>query len=242
MAGCSAAGQHGGIPSSIRAFIYDFDDTIVESERINERLFCRLLSRSFGIELSQSDLETLYGISWTGVFEWLRVNKGLVPGRAEVWARFMEIKKEFLSGQRLRSAKGLDRMLSLPVPHAVVSGSTRAELRMMMDNIGLHADMFRFILADEDCPRGKPDPDGFLQALRRLDLPAHEVLIFEDSVPGLQAARAAGMPAAFVSELASGHGASVADICFATLEDAWAMVKERVVETESRGRPPQLRS
>ena len=99
---------------------------------------------------------------------------------------------------------------------------------MMMENIGLSADSFALILCDEDCPRGKPDPDPFLQALRRLGLPAHEVLVFEDSVPGLQAARAAGIPAAFVSELASGHGASVADICFATLGDAWAVVKERV--------------
>jgi HAD superfamily hydrolase (TIGR01509 family) len=229
MAGCESGPRPAGaVPPRIRAFIYDFDDTIVESERINEELFGRLLSGSYGIELSRADVETLYGLSWTGVFEWLGSHKGRLPGRAEVWARFLEIKAEFLSRQRLRSARGLPLMLALPVPHAIVSGSTRAELRMMMENIGLSADSFALILCDEDCPRGKPDPDPFLQALQRLDLPAHEVFVFEDSVPGLQAARAAGIPAAFVSELASGHGASVADICFATLGDAWAVVKERV--------------
>jgi beta-phosphoglucomutase len=230
MAGCeTGSGKQGAVPPRIRAFIYDFDDTIVESERINEELFGRLLSGSYGIELSRADVETLYGLSWTGVFEWLGIHKGRLPARAEVWARFLEIKAEFLTRQKLRSARGLPLMLALPVHHAIVSGSTRAELRMMMENIGLSADSFALILCDEDCPRGKPDPDPFLRALRRLDLPAAEVFVFEDSVPGIQAARAAGIPAAYVAELASGHGASAADTCFATLEEAWFALKESAV-------------
>jgi HAD superfamily hydrolase (TIGR01509 family) len=240
MAGCEVVGTDRGIPLRIRALIYDFDDTIVESERINERLFSRLLSRSYGIELSRPERDTMYGFSWTGVFEWLRVEKGLAPGsRAEVWSRFLRIKEKYLSRRRLRSARGLDHMLKLPVAHAIVTGSTRAELRMMMQNIGLAPESFRFILCDEDCARGKPDPDGFLQALLRLDLPAHEVLVFEDSVPGIQSARAAGIPVAFVSELASEKGASVADICFATLEDAWTAVKGRVVEPKDTPAGPR---
>jgi beta-phosphoglucomutase-like phosphatase (HAD superfamily) len=231
MAGCRDDSRPAaGLPPHIRALIYDFDDTIVESERINDVMFGRLLSERYGIELTGSDVEMLYGLSWTGVFDWLRANKGLLPTRAEVWARFLEIKAEYLSRQKLRTARGIDRMLALPVIHAIVSGSTRPELSMMMENIGLSTAPFSFILCDEDCPRGKPDPDPFLQALRRLDIPAGEVLVFEDSVPGLQAARAAGIPAAYMAELASGHGASVADICFATFEDAWDVVKERVGE------------
>ncbi len=219
-----------GLPSRIRAFLYDFDDTIVESERINAELFSGLLSRGYGVELSPAETDYLYGLSWTGVFDWLAADKGLRAARGEVWERFMEDKAQLLSRRKLRTARGLSLMLALPVPHVIVSGSTLPELRLMMENIGLDPRLFRFIISDEDCARGKPNPDGFQEALRRLALPAARVLVFEDSVPGLQAARAAGIPAAFVAELASGRGASIAQIRFPTLEDAWAAVKGRVEE------------
>ncbi len=228
--GDAGAGASGGIPSRIRAFIYDFDDTIVESERINAKLFGRLLGQSYGVVLSAAETDYLYGLSWTGVFDWLRTARGLRPTRAEVWERFLQVKAELLSRQTLHTARGLSRMLALPVPHVIVSGSTLPELRLVMENIGLAERHFRFIISDEDCARGKPDPEGFQEALRRLALPAAEVLVFEDSVPGLQAARAAGIPAAFVAEFASGRGASIAEISFPTLEDAWAAVKGRIGE------------
>jgi beta-phosphoglucomutase-like phosphatase (HAD superfamily) len=100
---------------------------------------------------------------------------------------------------------------------------------MMLHNIGLPAGSVRFILADEDCARGKPDPEGFLLALERLGSRAEETLVFEDSPAGIQAARNAGIPVAFVAELASRDSGALADLCFATFHDAWQWVKERTV-------------
>ena len=53
-------------PSRIRALIYDFDDTLVESERINDQLFSEFLRREHNIDLSREELDYLYGFSWTG--------------------------------------------------------------------------------------------------------------------------------------------------------------------------------
>ena len=86
-------------------------------------------------------------------------------------------------------ARGFNRMLSLPVRQAIVSGSTRAEIDVMMENIGMPADSVDLILSDEDCEKGKPDPEGYLRALDVLDAPAHEALVFEDSPAGMEAAR-----------------------------------------------------
>ena len=218
-------------PSRIHALIYDFDDTVVESERINDRLFSEFLRTEHGIDLSREELDYLYGFSWSGVFEWLATHRGLRPAREEIWHRFLEIKRAFLRGTNLRIATGFDRMLALPVPQAIVSGSTREEVRMMMDNIHLPADSVDFILCDEDTDAGKPDPEGFLRAAARLGVPVGEILVFEDSPAGIEAARRAGMTVAFVAELASRDNAALADLRFESFIDAWQWVNTRIAET-----------
>ena len=49
------------------------------------------------------------------------------------------------------------------------------------------------LIAEEDVNNGKPHPEGFLEAARILNRRPSDVLVFEDSVPGVQAAVAAGM-------------------------------------------------
>jgi beta-phosphoglucomutase-like phosphatase (HAD superfamily) len=215
-------------PERICAIIYDFDDTIVESERINDALFSDLLRRDYSIELSQAELDILYGFSWSGVFEWLSVNRGFHTPLKEVWRTFVQKKIEFLKGRRLRVARGFDSMLSLPVPQAIVSGATRVEIDVMMENAGLSADSVNLILADEDCSHGKPDPEGFLKALNWLKAQPTEALVFEDSPAGIEAARRAGVAVAFVSELASRNNARLADLRFSSFEEAYPWVKSRI--------------
>ncbi len=216
------------LPARIRALIYDFDNTIVGTESINEELFASLLTGEFGVALSSSDVEILHGLPWSGVFDWLATQRGLAAERARIWARFLELKREFLDRDRPRVATGLDRMLALPAAQAIVTGSTRAELEMVMAATGLKEESYDLILCDEDCARGKPDPDGYLQALDRLGVPAEEALVFEDSRPGIESARRAGITVAFVAELAAHDRASHAHLSFDTLADAWEAVRERI--------------
>jgi beta-phosphoglucomutase len=215
-------------PERIKALIYDFDDTIVQSELINDELFLDFMHRGYGIELSREEQEYLYGFAWSGVFAWLREHRGLAVTRDEAWVTFLEIKRRYLRGRKLRVASGFDRMLTLPVAHAIVSGSTRAEIDMMLENIGMRRDMVRFILCDEDCANGKPDPEGFLMALERLGTRPEETLVFEDSAAGIKAATEAGIPVAFVAELASRGNAERADMSFGSFNDAWDWVRTRV--------------
>ena len=208
--------------------IYDFDDTIVESERINDELFSGLLRREFSVDLSHAEQDLLYGFSWSGVFQWLRDNAGLRHSREEVWSRFTVMKRDYLSTHRLRTATGLDRMLALPAIHAIVSGSTRVELSTMMENIGLDPRRFQIVLSDDDIPRGKPEPDCYREALRLLGVQAGQALVFEDSAPGIEAAHRAGVPVAFVAELASRDNGASADYRFSTFRDVHDWAQSRV--------------
>lgn len=215
-------------PQRIRAIIYDFDDTIVESERINDALFSDLLRNDYALTLSPEELDILYGFSWSGVFDWLARNRGFDGSVKEVWQAFLRKKRDYLSENRLRVARGIESMFSLPVPQAIVSGSTRAEIDAVFDNIGMRADSVDLILTDEDCARGKPDPEGFLKALETLEASSEQALVFEDSPAGIEAAHRAGIPVAFVAELASRNSEGLADMRFTTFEEALPWVRSRL--------------
>ncbi len=216
------------LPARIRALIYDFDNTIVGTERMNEKLFADLLRDEFGADLAPDERDLLHGLAWSGVFDWLAERRALGGRRAEIWQRFLEVKRESLRRHAPPIATGLDRMLALPAAHAIVTGSFREELEMVMAAAGLSDRHFDAIVCDEDCTRGKPDPEGYLRALEMLSVPAGEALVFEDSRPGIAAARMAGITVAFVSELASRDRAPDADLSFRDLAEAWEEIKGRV--------------
>ncbi len=217
------------LPARIRALIYDFDNTIVSTESLNEQLFCDLLRDEFAIPLTPLEQqETLHGMPWSGVFQWLEDSRGLNGRRPQVWARFMEVKREALRRRAPAVATGLGRMLTLPVRQAIVTGSTREELSMVMEAAGLSERPFAVVLCDEDCARSKPDPEGYLRALDRLQVSAEEALVFEDSRPGIAAARMAGVTVAFISELAARDRGAEADVRFRDFDEAWEAVKDRI--------------
>ncbi|MFF9011962.1 HAD family hydrolase [Streptomyces sp. NPDC014870] len=78
------------------------------------------------------------------------------------------------------------------VPMAVASGSSRAAIEAVLTGTGLDAYLTTLVSAEE-VGRGKPEPDVFLEAARRLGVEPARCVVFEDAPPGALAARAAGM-------------------------------------------------
>jgi len=122
-------------------------------------------------------------------------------------ARVLDDKSRFyreLLASRIPLFPGADRIiraLSERYPLAIASGARRAEIEQALGGAGLRR-CFRAVVAAEDFAHGKPDPESFLFALDRLnatlgaDAPRvrpGECVVFEDSVGGVQGARAAGM-------------------------------------------------
>ena len=84
----------------------------------------------------------------------------------------------------------------------IVSGALRSEIDHILRRTEL-ADHFEIIIAADDVTRCKPDPASYLAARealnRRRPIAARACVVIEDSLPGLQAARAAGMPCVMVT-------------------------------------------
>jgi len=77
-------------------------------------------------------------------------------------------------------------------PLALASSSPRAVVDAMLEELGLSRS-FDAVIAGNDAARGKPAPDIFLLAARRLGVDPAKCLVFEDTLHGVAAARAAGM-------------------------------------------------
>jgi HAD superfamily hydrolase (TIGR01509 family) len=106
----------------------------------------------------------------------IRASMRLVPGVAEF------IENAALDGFQL----------------AIVSGALRSEIELVLELAGLRPH-FAEIIAAEDVGACKPDPQGFNRACAKLDLAPKRCVVVEDSLPGLTAARAAGLRCAMLA-------------------------------------------
>ena len=81
---------------------------------------------------------------------------------------------------------------------AIVSGALRKEIELVLELTGLRPH-FAHIVAAEDVPACKPDPRGYTRAREMLELEPRRCVVIEDSIPGLHAARAAGLRCAMLT-------------------------------------------
>jgi len=82
-------------------------------------------------------------------------------------------------------------------PMAVASGGHHEQVDPTLAALGI-TELFDAVVCAEDYVHGKPAPDPFLEAARRLGVPPNECVVFEDSPIGIAAAEAAGMAHVFV--------------------------------------------
>ena len=74
---------------------------------------------------------------------------------------------------------------------ALVTTASRANVRAVLAHFGL-SDFFDCVVTQEDVSRAKPDPACYLELMERLQIPAENCVIFEDSASGVAAALASG--------------------------------------------------
>lgn len=182
--------------------LFDFNGTISDDEPVLARIFTRMFSE-IGVEVSeQVYFSEFAGYSDPEIVERMLVKydrrddalaERLIERRAELYAEEIEI----ASPVRPAAARFV-REVAARVPVAIASGAAGAEIAAVLEKSGL-AELFEVVVSAESVERGKPDPEGYLLALERLNATLPEpvaaagVLVFEDSTMGLESALAAGM-------------------------------------------------
>lgn len=187
----------------LRAFLFDFDGTIVDTEPLHYASFVEVLAKR-GITLAREDyFERYLSLTDRECLERLIEVTGRSDLRPEIDRLFAE-KVEAMSRRLvddLRVFPGAAEFIaeaSTIGPLAIVSGALRREVDDCLERAGL-ARHFTALVAAEDVRFGKPNPEGYRmgwQGLRRealQDLEPAECLAIEDSPKGILAAREAGL-------------------------------------------------
>ena len=105
----------------------------------------------------------------------------------------------------------LDVLDRRKVPYCVGSSGKYQKMRTTLGSSGLLPRLEGKLFSAQDCDQGKPAPDVFLLAARTMGHPPETCIVVEDSVPGVTAARAAGMRVfAFVEDPSCDRDAMVA--------------------------------
>jgi len=98
----------------------------------------------------------------------------------------------------LRAVEGapafIEHLARRGIPRAVGTSASRMDVERMLGAVGLRRH-FEVVVTSEDVRLGKPDPEVYVLAARRLGAAPGACVVFEDSVVGIQAARRAGMRA-----------------------------------------------
>ncbi|MBI2506306.1 MAG: HAD family phosphatase [Candidatus Latescibacteria bacterium] len=180
--------------SAVRGLIFDCDGVLVDSEKFSCGAWLPVLRRR-GIEVELSDIEAFIGQSDQAVLEHYRARGAQFPPDilAEREQEYFDLARGHLqSFVGLREA--LEELRRRDFPVAVASSGDLAKIRFSLEEVGL-LEFFPILCSAVEVQRGKPAPDLFLLAVRRLGLAPEACAVVEDAVPGLQAARAAGMKA-----------------------------------------------
>lgn len=216
-------------PSALRlaeldAVLFDFNGTLSDDEGLLMELIIHLARELYGVELDEGYYKTeLAGRSDIEIAEALLVVPGSRPGYSadDLLDRLNRRYNDRIAAQHLirpESPALLTRLATAGVKLAVVTGASRTTVEPALRGAGILG-LFNAVITNEDVQAGKPDPEGFQLAAARLNLDdSTRVAAFEDSIPGLQAVRAARMiPIAIVgihsaSELSNLATAIVTDL------------------------------
>lgn len=200
-----------------RALLLDFDNTMVGTERHHHHIFKETIGRLIGRELTPADGRKFAGSTWKEIFQIL--SDDFLPGMepAEIRSIFIKDKAEYFRGRIVPVAKGLEKLMSLDVKKAIVTGSSRPEVDMFADIVDLSR--FDLIASDEFYEHGKPAPDAYLYAVKALGVDTESCLAVEDSGIGIRSAKGAGVQTVFTREFAYDDLSSLADCTVDTLED-----------------------
>jgi HAD superfamily hydrolase (TIGR01509 family) len=203
--------------SEPRAVLWDLDGTLVDSEDFHWQSW-RDTMRGEGFDLTYAQFLASFG----------QRNDRILPvwlGAGVDAARITRIGEDKEAGfRRLADTHGLsplagarewlDALRQAGWKQAIASSAPRVNVHLMLRAAGLEGCLDAVVSAD-DVTVGKPDPEVFLTAAKKLQVPPSRCIVVEDAAAGIEGARRAGMRSIGVTT----NGRLDADVFVASLAD-----------------------
>ena len=206
--------------SKIKGVIFDLDGVIVDTAKFHF-LAWRKLANELGIDFTEIQNEELKGVSRVRSLEKI-LAWGNTKLSKEEFNEKMAVKNEnYLSYLTNLNSEdilpGVSRVIDFLVENniPIALGSASKNARPILEKTGLIG-KFQAIVDGIDVSIAKPDPEVFITAARKIEIPQEKCLVFEDSVAGVQAANKAGMLSIGIGDKAVLHEA---DHVFSSFEE-----------------------
>jgi HAD superfamily hydrolase (TIGR01509 family) len=176
------------------AIIFDCDGTLADTMPVHYGAWLETLA-PHGIAFPEPRFYALGGMPTREVARVLLATAGRAR---DLDAELLAERKEAAFLRRVGEITPIEKVVSVAraargaSPMAVASGGYREIVELTLRTIGVR-DWFSVVVTAEDTARGKPAPDVFLEAARRLGVPPSICTVYEDTDLGIAAARSAGM-------------------------------------------------
>jgi HAD superfamily hydrolase (TIGR01509 family) len=216
---------------AIEAVIFDVDGVLVDSEHAWEaaRRDVALGSGGRWRDGAQAQMMGMSTPEWT---DWMREELGVQLDPAAIFRRVTE---RMEAGYRqelplLPGATDVVRALAARWALAVASSSSRVLIDLVLELSEL-GPCFRATVSSEEVERGKPAPDVYLEAARKLGVDPQACAVIEDSTNGIRAGAAAGMHVIAVPERdfpPDADALGLAEVVLGSLEELRPEVVERL--------------
>ena len=178
--------------------IFDCDGVLVDTEQVANQLLVEVLAED-GLQLSEAESRALFvGRSIESIIK--HVEQSLGRSLRADWATMLRDRTLRAFAERgIQAVPHVDAALRILHEHGIafcVASSGKLEkMRFTLGVTGLLPLLKDVLFSAEQVTHGKPAPDLFLYAAKQMGYSAERCVVVEDSVPGVQAARAAGMRA-----------------------------------------------
>jgi HAD superfamily hydrolase (TIGR01509 family) len=177
----------------IEAVVFDLDGLLLDTEQVWDEVR-ESLTRELGgrwHDHAQADMMGMSSKEWS---RYMHDELGLSEPPEELNRLVVERMQERYR-ERLPLVDGAVeaiRRIGERRPLGLASSSNRPLIDLALDEMGV-ADLFRATVSSEEVERGKPAPEVYLEAARRLGVRPQDVAAVEDSANGIRSAKAAGM-------------------------------------------------
>ena len=189
------------MPSPFYAVIFDLDGVLADSEPWWNQIDAKLLAE-YGVSYRGEYHRNVLGVSYRLAVEFYKNAFHISASVEELMRRRGEIATDFFANRvdLFPSAKTtLEQLREMKLPLAVATSSVSASARPLLDRTGIRS-LFSVVVTGDEVQQGKPHPDIYLRAAKKLGISPEACLVIEDSLAGIAAGKAANMRVAAIPD------------------------------------------